>query len=345
MRTEPGPTVPMQAVASALPGADRTVPATPAGLRVTSRSLNAVSLDWASSVDNVEVAGYIVYRDGRPVGTTYNPSFTDDGLSPQTRYTYTVAAFDAAGNVSTTSGPVSAITLAAPDVSPPSVPTGLAVTGRSITALVLAWGTSQDNVGVAGYEVYRDGALIANVPQPGYTDNGLAPASTHTYKVRAYDTSNNASADSGPTSATTLQAPDNAPPSPPNGLGAVATGPTTIDLSWQASHDNVGVAKYQVFRGGVKVADVAATAYTDQGLTPDTTYTYAVRAVDAAGNTSGPSQTASAHTASPPPPPPSPSPSPTPGPTTNPQPEIMSVALTATPPPACKLALQATATA
>ena len=207
---------------------------------------------------------------------------------------------------------------------------------------MLAWTASRDNVGVAGYEVYRDGTLIANVPQPGYTDTGLAPASTHRYAVRAFDASNNASADSAPMTVATLQAPDTSPPSTPAGLGAIGTGPNTIDVSWQAAHDNVGVTKYQLFRDGTKVADVAGTSYTDQGLTADTSYSYTVRAVDAANNGSAPSAPASARTTSPPPPP---TPDPTIAPTTSPPPEIMSVDLTATPISDCKVHLEAVVTA
>jgi serine/threonine protein kinase/chitodextrinase len=336
----PAPTVPVATASGA--GADTLTPATPAGLRVTGRSTIAVSLDWVPSVDNVNVAGYVIIRDGKSVGTAYEPGFTDNGLSAETKYTYAVTAFDEAGNVSTQSSTVTAVTLAAPDVSPPTVPDGLRATGRSVNSIVLAWTASRDNVGVAGYEVYRDGTLIANVPQPGYTDTGLAPASTHRYTVRAFDASNNASADSAPMTVATLQAPDTSPPSTPAGLGAIGTGPNTIDVSWQAAHDNVGVTKYQLFRDGTKVADVAGTSYTDQGLTADTSYSYTVRAVDAANNASAPSAPASAHTTSPPPPP---TPDPTIAPTTSPPPEIMSVELTATPISDCKVHLEAVVTA
>jgi chitodextrinase/serine/threonine protein kinase len=340
--TAPGPTVPAAPASGA--AADILTPATPAGLRVTGRSTIAVSLDWVSSVDNVNVAGYVVLRDGKSVGTTYEPGFTDSGLSPDTKYTYALTAFDGAGNVSAESGRVTAVTLAEPDVSPPTVPDGLRATGKSVNSIVLAWTASRDNVGVAGYEVYRDGALVANVPLPGYTDAGLAPASSHRYAVRAFDSSNNASADSALLTVATLQAPDTSPPSTPAGLGAIGTGPSTIDVSWQAAVDNVGVTKYQLFRDGTKVVDVATTGYTDQGLTPDTNYTYTVRAVDAANNGSGLSAPASAHTASPPPPP-TPTPTPTVAPTTSPPPEIMSVDLTATPISGCKVHLEAMVTA
>ncbi len=316
---EAGPTVPVPS--STGPGADTTKPAAPAGLRVTGRSVSAVSINWAASVDNIGIAGYIVLRNGKQVGTTYDPGFTDRGLQTQTRYRYAVAAFDAAGNISATSAPVSATTLMEPDVSPPSIPTNLHSTGKSTTTIVLAWSASHDNVGVAGYEVYRNGTRIANVVQPGFTDTGRTPATAYTYKVRAFDTSDNASADSNAIMVTTLPAPDTTPPTTPVGVDAANPTTSTIDVSWNASTDNVGVTGYRVFRDGMQVAVTTGTTFTDIGLAASTTYGYSVRAVDAAGNVSGMSGSDSESTLAAPT---------TPPPTTEPSaPVVESVALSA----------------
>ena len=338
MAGTPGPTVP--ATAGSRSNVDTTVPSAPAGLHVTSRSQTSVSLDWTTSTDNITVAGYILARNGKRIGTTRDPEYTDTGLAPMTNYQYTVVAFDDAGNISRSSPPVAATTLAEPDRFPPTIPAGLHDIGKNVTSIVLAWTASRDNVGVAGYEVYRDGALVANIGQPSFTDTGLAPASTHTYKVRAFDASNNASADSAPATATTLAAPDTTPPSTPDGLGAIGTDPTTIDISWHAASDNIGVTGYRLFRDGVQIAVVPTTAYTDQGLTPATSYTYTVQAIDAAGNSSALSAPASAGTA---PSPTTPDPTTAP-PTTDPTPQIMSVTLTQTV-DGCQISLEATVTA
>lgn len=82
---------------------------------------------------------------------------------------------------------------------------------------------------------------------------------------------------------------DTQAPSAPAGLSATGTTDSSVSLSWQASTDNVGVTGYRVFRGPNQVGTVATTSYTDTGLSPDTRYGYTVRAVDAAGNVSGPS--------------------------------------------------------
>ncbi len=80
---------------------------------------------------------------------------------------------------------------------------------------------------------------------------------------------------------------DTTPPSAPT-LTATAASPTSVYLTWSASTDNLGVAAYDVTRNGDPLASVAGdtTSYTDTSATPATSYQYAVRARDAAGNTS-----------------------------------------------------------
>jgi len=84
-----------------------------------------------------------------------------------------------------------------------------------------------------------------------------------------------------------LGAPDSVAPTTPTKLLATVASSTQINLSWAASTDLVGVYAYNVYRNGSPVASVtSATNYQDTGLSPSTTYTYTVNAVDAAGNVS-----------------------------------------------------------
>src|SRR5262249_56828495 len=94
---------------------------------------------------------------------------------------------------------------------------------------------------------------------------------------------------------------DITPPSVPTGLTATGASTTQINLIWNPSTDDVGVVNYTVYRNGAQVGTPATTSYQDTGLAPSTTYTYTVTASDAAGNTSGPSATASGTTQAPPP--------------------------------------------
>jgi chitinase len=85
--------------------------------------------------------------------------------------------------------------------------------------------------------------------------------------------------------------PDTQPPTVPGNLRSTGKSSVTISLAWNASTDNRGVTGYDVIRGGATVATVATTSYTDPNLTPNTTYSYVVKARDAAGNLSGASNT------------------------------------------------------
>ncbi len=104
-------------------------------------------------------------------------------------------------------------------------------------------------------------------------------------------------------SATTLAAADTTPPSAPGTLTASAVSSSQINLSWGAATDNVGVTGYRVERcagaGCTSFAQIATptgTTYSDTGLTASTTYSYRVRATDAAGNLGAFSNTGSATT-------------------------------------------------
>ncbi|GAA4249049.1 hypothetical protein GCM10022255_031430 [Dactylosporangium darangshiense] len=95
---------------------------------------------------------------------------------------------------------------------------------------------------------------------------------------------------------------DTTPPSAPTGLASPGATTTSISLSWNASTDDVGVTGYQVFRNGTQVGAPSGTTFTDTGLTAGS-YTYTVKARDAAGNLSPASAPLTASTSSTPPPP------------------------------------------
>ncbi|TDP97775.1 GH12 family glycosyl hydrolase domain-containing protein [Labedaea rhizosphaerae] len=89
------------------------------------------------------------------------------------------------------------------DTTPPSVPANLAVTGTTSSSASLSWPASTDNVGVTGYDVYRNGTRVGSTPSTSYTDAGLAATTAYTYTVRARDAAGNVSASSAPVTATT----------------------------------------------------------------------------------------------------------------------------------------------
>jgi chitodextrinase len=90
------------------PTGDTTAPSVPTNLLATPVSSSAINLSWTASTDNVGVTGYKIYRNGSQIGTSGGVSYSDTGLLASTSYTYTVSAYDAAGNQSALSSSVSA---------------------------------------------------------------------------------------------------------------------------------------------------------------------------------------------------------------------------------------------
>ncbi len=91
---------------------------------------------------------------------------------------------------------------------------------------------------------------------------------------------------------------DTTPPTAPGSLIGAAVSQTQINLSWNASTDNVGVTGYNVYRGGSLLTSVTGTSYSNTGLTASTSYTYKVKAKDAANNLSADSNTVTVTTLS-----------------------------------------------
>src|SRR5437588_4438936 len=203
------------------------------------------------------------------------------------------------------------MTAAPPDTTPPSAPTSLAAAAASATQINLSWIASTDNVGVTGYRVERcqsagcsNFAQIAAPVGTTFNDTGLTASTSYSYRVRATDAAGNLSTYSNIASASTPAPPDTTPPTVPTNLTASAASDTRINLSWTASTDSVGVTGYMVERcqgaacsNFAQIAVPAGTTFSDMGLTASTSYSYRVRATDAAGNLSSYSSTGTASTA------------------------------------------------
>src|SRR4029079_6983363 len=110
-------------------GPDTTAPQPPANLRVSGRTTTAITLAWEPATDDVGIAGYRISRNGQQIGESPAPGYTDNGLTTNTTYTYTVVSLDAAGNVSQPSAVASGVTLKVPDTKKPSAPSRVHVTG------------------------------------------------------------------------------------------------------------------------------------------------------------------------------------------------------------------------
>src|SRR5439155_23633669 len=174
---------------------------------------------WQAATDNVGVAGYTVYRNGSAVATLGPDvlAYADTGLDHGATYSYTVAAFDAAGNTSPQSSPASATT---PDDIAPTTPGGLSATATTSTSVTVSWTASSDNMAVTGYDVYRDGLLLATVGvNPLTYADTVSVGSTHSYTVDAFDAAGNHSATPAAVMVTTPTS-DTTPPTTPAGWTA-----------------------------------------------------------------------------------------------------------------------------
>ena len=174
-----------------------------------------------------------------------------------------------------------------PDTVAPSVPTGLAATPVSTTQINLSWNASTDNVGVTGYQVFRNGQQIATTTTTSFSNTGLTPATTYQYAVRASDAAGNTSALTTAVSATT-PAPDTTAPTvaltAPNAATPLSG---TVAVSANAA-DNVGVVGVQFLLDGAALgAEDTATPYSvswDTTTAANGNHVLRARARDAAGN-------------------------------------------------------------
>jgi acid phosphatase type 7 len=293
---ESGSTSPLLDIETA-PVPDTTPPSAPTSFSVTGATSSSVSVSWAPSTDNVGVVNYELHRDATKAGVASATNYTFGGLTCGTSYTLTVEAVDAAGNHSIPAGLVAA-TSACPDNLPPTAPSSLTVTGATASSISLFWGPSFDDVGVAGYNVYKNGTKVTSTPGPPYTASSLSCATNYTFGVSAYDAAGNESPVTT-VPASTSACGDTTAPTAPSNLAATGATATSIALSWSPSTDNVGVTGYGEYLNGNQVASGASTSYTFTGLTCGTAYTLGVDAYDAAANRSAKASTVASTSACP----------------------------------------------
>ncbi len=338
-------------------GGDTSPPTTPGSLTAKVVTETRVDLSWKASTDNVGVVGYDVLRNGTKIGTvgTTTTAYSDTTAQPSHSYTYTVVAFDAAGNRSSPGGPATAVMPRGGVLAPtddayvlkdsPTSNFGSATTVRVDNSPVVHFllrfsvsGVGDQSVLTAKLRLFNldpsdKGGDFFRVLDTNWNQSTVnwnnAPAADSTplaslgqvaagnwYEIdlkpivtgdgpvslRVSSTSTNGALYSSKEGTNPPQliftitncTGDCKAPSQPQNLAAVAVSGTRVDLSWQASTDNIAVAGYEVFRDSTKISTVggATTAYSDTTAQPATTYTYVVVAFDAANNHSPPSNTA-----------------------------------------------------
>lgn len=176
----------------------------------------------------------------------------------------------------------------------------ITVTNITENSANINWNTDQLASSVVNYGLSTTALLKAGAP--GFVTNhvvtlqNLQPGSLYYFRVSSKDATGSSSSSPFQTFNTVAGAPDTIPPSVPTNLSASAASSSQINLSWNASTDNIGVTGYTIYRNGSQVTTSASPSYSDTGLLAETTYSYTVAAFDAAGNASSQSTSVSATT-------------------------------------------------
>ncbi|MBX6360616.1 MAG: fibronectin type III domain-containing protein [Acidobacterium ailaaui] len=246
--------------------------------------------DGHTSVTLTLPSGYVSY--------TWKKYGTDSVVSTQQNFTtstpgkYVALVTEAGGCSSLPSAPFTVINANGPNPpDPASNPIAIAL---SQTKVQLSWSQKPNPVyNETGFEIYRSlqkdtgYQLIAINPADStvFIDSTVSPNTTYYYRIRAVD-STAASTTTAPVSVTTLS--DHIPPTPP-ALQLVNITLNSISIKWSGATDNVGVVKYWIYVNGVKSYVSTDTSFILTNLQHDSTYSIQVKALDAAGNVSSPS--------------------------------------------------------
>lgn len=165
----------------------------------------------------------------------------------------------------------------------PTTPTNFVATSTVSTNATLSWSPSIDNVGVAGYNVYRNGVNLATTVGTNYTDSTVMAGTSYVYSVRAYDAVGNLSPSTAELSLTVPVAPFAIlSVSVPSRTGSTAT------ISWATSELSTGVVYYgtnasQLTQTMTDLSTSTNHALNLTGLTKRTTYYYKVVAQSTSG--------------------------------------------------------------
>ncbi len=182
---------------------DSEAPTIPKDLAVAAVSQSDITLAWSPATDNSYVDGYKIFRDDHEIADSPTNTFTDSFLTTNKTYCYTVAAYDKSRNLSGKSEMKCPKTKDV-DRTAPTVPTNIAVTPYSTTALKIAWNEATDDTRVAGYTLYRDGVAINSIFDGLSTyDTTLKAGTQYCYTLKSFDEAGNVSEMSSSHCATT----------------------------------------------------------------------------------------------------------------------------------------------
>jgi YD repeat-containing protein len=253
-----------------------TAPGIPTFSNVTATSATAT---WTAATDSVAVTGYEYSLNGGAwTSNGMALSVNLGGLSTATGYTFRVRARDGASNI----GPESTNSFTTLDNVAPSAPGTPSFSSIAQNSATASWAAATDNVAVTSYEYsLNGGAWTSNGASLSRNFTGLSSGASYTLQVRAQDAANNP----GTASSNSFSTLDNVAPSAPGTPSFSGITGTSATASWTAATDNVGVTSYEYsLNGGSWTSNGLSLSKNFTGLTPATSYTVQVRALDGASN-------------------------------------------------------------
>lgn len=173
------------------------------------------------------------------------------------------------------------------DIIPPTAPTNLTASNTTPTGTTLSWTASTDNIGVTGYNVYKNSVLQTTVTGTTTNITGLTSATTYAFSVKAKDAANNLSASSNTVSVTTLTISDITPPVI-SSVTATSITSSSATVTWttnEASSSQVSYGTTTAYGGtATGASNVTSHSVSLSGLSSSMLYHYRVTSVDASSN-------------------------------------------------------------
>jgi chitinase len=170
----------------------------------------------------------------------------------------------------------------------PPTPTGLAASGTTQSGTDLTWTPVTPPASCTiSYTVLQNGASIATTSSASDAVANLTPSTTYSFTVKATDSAGSSSA-SSTLNVTTSANSCKTVPTAPTGLAASGTTDATTNLSWSAVTPPTGctITSYTVLQNGTSIGTMTGTSFTPTNLTPSTSYSFTVEAVDYDGTSS-----------------------------------------------------------
>jgi hypothetical protein len=250
--------------------ASKKLPSGTSSITVTQATETSLSISWQRVRS---AAGYDLYLNQTRVATTQTTAYTLGSLRCGSSFQVGVDSFNARGvrsSIVSVAGRTRACS-GSPvgnDTSPPTPPVSLIQGATTATSISLLWAASQDNVGVAGYELFVNGNKVGTTTATSYTFPNLSCGTSYTLAVDAFDAAGNRSqriSVNGTTSACAGAAPT--PPPPNKCTATLAAGGNAVSFFNSLSPGDVGCLHGGTYGGASIYSDFSKSGTSSAPIT------------------------------------------------------------------------------